>query len=199
MTQATEKKHQENKPKGGEGKRGKHGGEALGDENKLIAQRKQKVAALREAGESPYRNDFLPTHSSGEVRAACAGIEAPETPTMDPLCEERFRIAGRVVEFRSFGKATFAKLQDRAGRLQVYVRRDVVGVEAYAIFKKVEAWDFIAVEGFAFYTKTGELTLLAEKVALLTKAVRPPPSKWEGLKDQETRYRQRYVDLVANP
>ncbi|PID38216.1 MAG: lysine--tRNA ligase [Deltaproteobacteria bacterium] len=169
------------------------------DENKLIEQRKQKVAALREAGENPYRNDFLPTHSSADVRQAVERISPPAEPSMDALIDDRFRIAGRIVEFRSFGKATFAKLLDRGGRQQVYVRRDVVGEDVYKVFKKAEPWDFICVEGYPFYTKTGELTVMAEKVALLTKAVRPPPAKWEGLKDQETRYRQRYVDLVANP
>ena len=169
------------------------------DTNKLIEARKQKVEALREAGQNPYRNDFMPRHKNADVLARYADVEPPAEPSMEPLSEERFRVAGRIVEFRSFGKATFAKLQDRSGRLQVYVRRDVVGTDAYAIFKKAEGWDFVCVEGFAFYTKTGELTLMAEQVVLLTKAVRPPPEKWSGLKDHETRYRQRYVDLVANP
>jgi lysyl-tRNA synthetase class 2 len=168
--------------------------------DRLVEQRRQKVADLRTAGENPYRNDFEPRHTTADVRERFADVAPPEEPSREPqpLSDERFRIAGRIVEFRSFGKATFLKLSDRRGRLQVYVRRDVVGVDAYKLFKKAEAWDFIGVEGFAFYTKTGELTLMAQQVVLLTKALRPPPDKWSGLKDQETRYRQRYVDLVAN-
>lgn len=169
------------------------------DENKLVEQRKSKVAALREAGENPYRNDFLPENKVSEVLDQYQGVEPPEEGGMQPLDDHRFKIAGRIVEFRSFGKATFAKIQDHSGRVQVYVKRDVVGEERYKVFKKAEPWDFIAVKGFAFYTKTKELTIMAEEVVLLTKTVRPPPAKWEGLKDQETRYRQRYVDLVANP
>ncbi len=171
------------------------------DVNRLIQQRQQKVAQLREAGQNPYRNDFRPTHTTAEVRARYEGVTPPvsESREPQPLSEDRFAIAGRVVEHRSFGKAVFVKLLDRGGRLQVYVRKDVVGDAAFELFKKVEPWDFIGARGFAFFTKTGELTLLAQEVVPLTKAVRPPPEKWSGLKDQETRYRQRYVDLVANP
>ena len=169
--------------------------------NHLIRQRQQKVAQLREAGANPYRNDFSPTHTSAQVRARFAGVQPPAAEGKDPvmLSDERFALAGRIVELRSFGKATFVKLADRAGRLQVYVRKDAVGEEAYTLFKRAEGYDVIGARGPAFYTKTGELTLMVEEVVLLTKAVRPPPEKWKGLRDQETRYRQRYVDLVANP
>jgi lysyl-tRNA synthetase, class II len=179
--------------------------------NRLIVERQKKVRELREAGENPYRNDFVVTHTTADVRAAVAAAPAP-TPTaapegeaagkgggVVPLLETRFVIAGRIVEHRSFGKAAFVKLADRSGRLQVYVRKDVVGEAAYAIFKKAEAWDILGARGYPFVTKTGELTLMAEEAVLLTKAVRPPPEKWKGLRDKEVRYRQRYVDLVANP
>ena len=180
---------------------GKAPADAVVDVNRLIQQRQQKVEALREAGANPYANGFSPTHTTGEVLAQFVDATPPEEPSRDPvpLSEQRFAVAGRVVEHRSFGKAAFIKLADRHGRLQVYVRRDAVGVEAYKLFKKAEAWDFVGVRGFTFFTRTGELTLAAEEVTLLTKAVRPPPAKWEGLRDIETRYRQRYVDLVANP
>jgi lysyl-tRNA synthetase class 2 len=166
----------------------------------LIRQRQKKVEEIRAQGGNPYRNDFRPTHTAAEVLARFVGVTpVPAEGAPRPLSEDRFALAGRIVEHRSFGKATFVKLLDRSGRLQVYLRKDVVGEAAYAEFKRAEPWDFLGVSGFAFHTKTGELTLMAEKVVLLTKAVRPPPEKWSGLKDQETRYRQRYVDLVANP
>jgi len=171
------------------------------DVNRLMQQRQLKADQLREAGQNPYRNDFSPTHTTGAVRERYADETPPEggTPDAAPLSDDRFAVAGRIVEHRSFGKASFVKLADRSGRLQVYIRKDRVGEEAYALFKKAESWDFLGARGYAFFTKTGELTLMAEDVVLLTKAVRPPPEKWSGLKDQETRYRQRYVDLVANP
>jgi len=171
------------------------------DVNKLIRQRQQKVDALREGGHNPYRNDFKPTHTSRQVREVFADRRPPAEPSRhpEPLSDERFAVAGRIVEHRSFGKAAFVKVADRHGKLQVFVRRDVVGEDPFAVFKKAEGYDFIGVRGFAFFTKTGELTLMAEDVVLLTKAVRPPPEKWSGLKDKETRYRQRYLDLVANP
>jgi lysyl-tRNA synthetase class 2 len=166
-------------------------------EEELMQQRQKKVEEIRAAGGNPYRNDFRPTHAAAEIARRFAGAQAAEGG--QPLSEERFAIAGRIVEHRSFGKAVFVKLLDRSGGLQVYVRKDVVGEAAYAEFKRAEAWDFLGARGYAFHTKTGELTIMAEEIALLTKAVRPPPEKWSGLKDQELRYRQRYVDLVANP
>ncbi len=181
-------------------KKGKPADEEVVDVNRLMQQRQQKVATLREAGVNPYSNGYAPTHTAGEVLAIFADAEPPEEPSREPqpLSEERFAVAGRAVEFRSFGKAAFIKLADRSDKIQVYVRRDVVGEEAYKIFKKAESWDFLGATGFAFFTRTGELTIMAEQVRLLTKTVRPPPAKWSGLKDRETRYRQRYVDLVAN-
>ena len=169
------------------------------DVNHLIQQRQQKVADLREAGQNPYRNDYPPEHTAAQVHAALAGKTPEDQDGSNPLIEDRFKIAGRIVEHRSFGKAAFVKIADRSGRIQVYVRKNVVGDQAFALFKKAEAYDFIGAKGFCFFTRTGELTLMAEEVVLITKAVRPPPEKWAGLKDKETRYRQRYVDLVANP
>ena len=182
-------------------KKGKPAEEEVVDVNRLILQRQQKMETLRELGANPYSNGYTPTHTAGEVLAMFADVEPPEEASREPqpLSEERFTVAGRAVEFRSFGKAAFVKLADRSGKLQVYIRRDVVGEEAYKVFKKAEAWDFLGARGFAFFTRTGELTIMAEEVRLLTKTVRPPPAKWSGLKDRETRYRQRYVDLVANP
>jgi lysyl-tRNA synthetase class 2 len=166
----------------------------------LMVPRQQKAEELRALGHNPYRNDFRPTHTTREVREAVGALPPADAEGAAPAAAgPRFRVAGRIVEYRGFGKATFVKLADRHERLQVYLRRDVLGDEAYALFKKAESWDVIGVEGYAFVTKTGELTLMAEQCVLLTKTLRPPPEKWSGLKDQETRYRQRYVDLVVNP
>jgi len=108
-------------------------------------------------------------------------------------------LAGRIVSRRDFGKASFLHLQDRCGRLQVYVKRNVVGEDAFALFKQMDIGDFLGVRGRPFRTKTGELTLQARGVRLLGKALRPLPEKWHGLTDVEARYRQRYLDTIANP
>ena len=100
--------------------------------------------------------------------------------------------------FRDFGKSTFVHIQDRKGRIQVYARKDFLKDPDYAVFKKFDTGDIIGVEGKIFKTKTGELTILAEKILLLTKSMRPLPEKWHGLKDVEERYRHRYVDLIVN-
>src|SRR5690349_10422101 len=176
----------------------------MADERELIAERERKVAELRAAGANPYANGFSPSHTMGEVIARFPGIEVPKEPGekgADPpfLAEDRFRIAGRIVAHRGFGKAAFVKLRDRSGELQVHVKLDKVGEATYELFRRMERGDFIGASGPAFVTRTGELTILAESVQVLTKAVRPLPEKWHGLTDVELRYRQRYVDLIVNP
>lgn len=174
---------------------------AIPDVNHLMLERQKKVAELRHRGVNPYRNGFDVKHTTNNVRARFDSLSADQGKLTEgtPLSEDRFTIAGRIVELRNFGKAAFIKIADRAGRLQVYVRKDILGDESFSLLKLIEAYDIVGVTGYAFFTKTGELTLMAEGLVLLTKAVRPPPEKWSGLKDQETRYRQRYVDLIANP
>src|SRR5215207_3621644 len=178
----------------------------MADERELIAERERKVAELRAAGRNPYANGFAPTHTAGEVLARFVGAAPPAQPADAPkgadpplLAEDRFTIAGRIIAHRGFGKATFVKLADRTGELQVYVKKDKVGEANYDVFKKLERGDFIGATGPAFITKTGELTLMAESFEVLTKAIRPLPEKWHGLQDVELRYRQRYVDLIVNP
>ncbi|MDB4982608.1 MAG: lysyl-tRNA ligase [Myxococcales bacterium] len=178
----------------------------MADERELIAEREKKVAALRAQGVNPYANGFVPTHTTGEVVAKLAGATLPVVegtpvkgapPTL--LSEERFAVAGRIVQMRDFGKATFVKLADRGGELQVWMRKDLVGDAAWDIWKHAERGDYMGAVGGATITKTGELTLVAETFRLLTKSTRPLPEKFHGLSDQEIRYRQRYVDLVVNP
>jgi lysyl-tRNA synthetase, class II len=199
----------------------------MADERELIAERERKVAELRAAGRNPYANGWQPTHLTAdlltrfapELAEAAAAAQAPkgadkpagksgEKPadksgdrSAEPamLSPDRFAIAGRIVAHRGFGKATFVKLRDRGGELQVYVKKDVLGESDYELFRKMERGDFIGARGPAFITRTGELTILCESFEVLTKATRPLPEKWHGLQDQELRYRQRYVDLIVNP
>jgi lysyl-tRNA synthetase, class II len=161
----------------------------------LTAQRLEKVRALRAAGVNPYPNDFQPTHTTAEILSAHEHAGAEDLASL----AERHAVAGRLVAIRSFGKAAFVKLQDRTGQLQVYVKRDVVGEEAFGVFQQADVGDFLGAAGQLFRTRTGELTLEAAQIRLLTKSLRPLPEKWHGLTDKETRYRQRYVDLIVNP
>ena len=160
-------------------------------ENEQVARRREKLAALRAAG-NPYPNDFRPTASTAEVRAECEGLDE------DALGSRRYRIAGRMMTRRIMGKASFAHLQDGAGRLQLYVRRDDLPEGAYQAFRRWDIGDVIGVEGVAFRTRTGELSLRVESLRPLAKALRPLPEKFHGLTDRETRYRRRYLDLIMN-
>ncbi|ABK43550.1 lysyl-tRNA synthetase [Magnetococcus marinus MC-1] len=164
------------------------------EENQQIAARKVKLEALREAGVNPYPSGFKPDIDLASVSRA-NGNE------MDPATLERVsvKVAGRIMLLRNFGKLTFATLQDESGRLQISAQRDVVGAELYStVFRKIEVGDILGVEGHLFRTKVGELTVQVERFELLSKAVRPLPEKFHGLEDVETRYRQRYVDLIVN-
>jgi lysyl-tRNA synthetase, class II len=165
------------------------------DENDLIAARRLKLDALRAAGEEPYANDFRPSHTTGEVVAQFGGLSAEQLAATSsaPLA-----IAGRMVAKRDFGKASFLHVLDRDGRLQAYVKRDTLGDEGFAHFKQADVGDIVGVVGTPFRTRTNELTLEARQFRVLAKALRPLPEKWHGLTDVEARYRQRYLDLIAN-
>jgi lysyl-tRNA synthetase class 2 len=168
----------------------------MSDERELIAERERKVDELRQAGQNPYANDFAPQHTTGEVRAWFAAGGAPATgEATEPV---RFSVAGRIVALRSFGKAAFAKLRDRSGEIQIWIKQDVVGEKIFALWRSMERGDFVGAVGPALLTKTGEQTVLAERLHVLTKATRPLPEKWHGLQDMEIRYRQRYLDLIVN-
>ncbi len=164
------------------------------DASDLIAARRRKLEELRHRGVDPYPNRFRPSHTAQEVldRYQSVSRESLESGA------DVVRLAGRVVGLRDFGRASFLHLQDRSGRIQAYVKRDAVGEEAFAIFKSVDLGDFLGIEGRPFRTKTNELTVEVQRLELLTKSLRPLPEKWHGLTDTEARYRQRYLDLVAN-
>jgi lysyl-tRNA synthetase class 2 len=165
------------------------------ESNDLVQQRRAKAAELRAQGQNPYANDFPVSHTAGEVQAAHADQDAPDLEG----CGRHYAVGGRIMARRDFGKAAFIQLQDRSGRLQVYVGRDQVGEESFEQFRKLDLGDIVGVSGTPFRTKTGELSLRAESLRLLTKSLQPLPEKWHGLTDVETRYRQRYLDLIVNP
>jgi len=163
------------------------------DENKLIAERRGKLDALRKQGNA-FPNDFRRNATAGELQQT---FHAHEN---DALAEDQIQVSvsGRMMAKRVMGKASFVKLQDRSGQIQLRLERDRLAEGVYQAFKKWDVGDIVGAQGVLMRTKTGELTVLADNVRLLTKSLRPLPEKWAGLSDQETRYRQRYVDLIIN-
>ncbi len=163
--------------------------------NELLQQRRAKIETYREAGVNPFANDFKVTHTTGQVQEAHAADDKEKLES----CETEYRIGGRIMARRDFGKAAFLQLQDGAGRLQVYVAKNQVGDQAFEQFKRFDIGDLVGICGVPFRTKTDELSLRAGVIRLLTKSLLPLPEKWHGLTDVETRYRQRYLDLIVNP
>ena len=163
------------------------------ESNDLMRQRKEKVNEIREAGINPYPHQYKPTHSTSLIHKQFE--EADATPDE----KNKVTIAGRIMTKRDHGKSSFAHLQDSEGQIQIYIRRDNVGQDSYQIYRKFDVGDIIGVSGVVFRTRTGELTILADTVELLSKSIRPLPEKWHGLQDKQTRYRQRYADLIMNP
>jgi len=168
------------------------------DENQLIAERREKLKAIRQQeaeGKGPaFPNDFKPGDRAADLFAAHAGQTAEGLLTQGSTA----KIAGRMMLKRVMGKASFATLQDSTGRIQIYVKRDEVGEEIYEQFKHWDLGDIVAAEGTVFKTKTGELSIQASSVRLLTKSLRPMPDKFHGVADQEVKYRQRYIDLMTD-
>ncbi|MCL4315830.1 MAG: lysine--tRNA ligase [Gammaproteobacteria bacterium] len=162
------------------------------DESAEIAQRRAKLAALREKGD-PFPVDFRRNVLAGELHAEY-GEKDNVTLEVQPV---RVKIAGRMMAKRVMGKASFAQLQDMSGRIQLFVQRDTLN-EVYEEFKRWDVGDILGAEGVLFKTRTGELSVRVDDIRLLTKALRPLPEKFHGLVDQETRYRQRYLDLIMN-
>ncbi|HMD61823.1 MAG TPA: lysine--tRNA ligase [Opitutaceae bacterium] len=153
------------------------------------AVRRRKLDELRAAGVDPFRTEFDATHFSGDALNAYVDGRDDEIPVS---------VAGRLVTIRDMGKSQFAKILDQQGEIQLYVKKDVVGDDAYAAYKKLDLGDIIGAKGKLFRTKSGEVTVRVASWALLAKALRPLPEKWHGLVDPEQVYRQRYLDLVVN-
>ena len=162
--------------------------------SELLQIRRDKLDALREAGKDPFEiTKYDVTAYSGDIKANFVDPPEGEESTVT------VSMAGRIMSKRGMGKASFADLQDKQGRIQLYVRKDMVGEEAYADFKKWDIGDIIGVTGVVFRTHMGEISVRATSVVLLAKSLLPLPEKFHGLKDPELRYRQRYVDLIMNP
>jgi lysyl-tRNA synthetase class 2 len=160
-----------------------------------IEVRRQKLAKIQSAGQALYPNDFKPTHTPSQIIDQFGQVndEALARAPRD------IRLAGRIMAIRRMGKASFFHIQQGGARLQVYAQRDLLGDEGYSLFQCFDVGDIVAVSGHLFRTRTQELTVQADGLRLLAKCLRPLPEKWHGLADVETRYRQRYVDLMVNP
>ncbi|HMV65000.1 MAG TPA: OB-fold nucleic acid binding domain-containing protein, partial [Rhodocyclaceae bacterium] len=163
------------------------------DENHLIAERRQKLAEWRATGKA-FPNDFARENTAGKLDEVYGEKSAEELEAL-PV---EVKVAGRIMLKRVMGKASFATIQDLSGRIQLYVTRDGVGEDVYAQFKHWDIGDIVGTVGTLFRTKTGELSVKSTELRLLTKSLRPLPDKFHGLADVETKYRQRYVDLIMS-
>ena len=158
------------------------------DINQLLQIRREKLTNLQEAGKNPFViTKYDVTHHSTDIKE-----------NFEELEEKTVRIAGRLMSKRVMGKASFCNVQDLPGNIQVYVARDSIGEESYADFKKYDVGDIVGIEGFVFKTKTGEISVHANAVTLLSKSLQILPEKFHGLTNTDIRYRQRYTDLIMN-
>ena len=186
--------------------------EPVQDINILKKDRLDKLAGLRELGKDPFEitkfdvtghaADYKAEYEAreAEVIAAAGGDEEKLNASLEALHETNIRIAGRIMSWRDMGKANFIDVRDASDRIQVYVRSNDIGADLFKEFKKKwDIGDIIGVEGFVFRTRKGEISIHARKIVLLSKSLLPLPEKWHGLKDTDTRYRQRYLDLIINP
>jgi lysyl-tRNA synthetase class 2 len=162
--------------------------------NELIEQRIKKLAELRQSGIEPFGSSFYAEDHASELLNKFGSVEKEALEANPVSCS----LAGRIISMRDFGKAAFAHIQDTTGKIQVYFKKDMLG-EKQIIVKKLDIGDIIGLKGKLFRTKTNELTVEVNDIVFLTKSLKPLPEKWHGLKDIETRYRQRYVDLIVNP
>ena len=160
--------------------------ESLSEQRKI---RREKLKTLQEAGRNPFLEERW------DVTAHSMDIK----DNFEAMEDQEVSCAGRIMAFRQMGKASFIDIQDKQGRIQVFVSRDAIGADEYKFFKTYDIGDILGIEGTVFKTKTGEVSIRASRIVLLSKSIQVLPNKWQGLKDQDARYRQRYVDLIINP
>jgi len=165
------------------------------EESELLKKRKEKIASLKEQGIDLYVNDVQVKDTTASILSKCQDMDNEALAGLT----ERFSIAGRLMAVRDFGKGAFISVQDRKGRLQGLISRNILGEDVFNLFKRCDVGDIIYLAGRLMKTRTGELTIEAAEFRLLSKSVRPLPEKWHGLTDIETRYRQRHLDLIVNP
>ncbi|NLM98119.1 MAG: lysine--tRNA ligase [Halanaerobiaceae bacterium] len=162
--------------------------EHVEDLNKLMIQRRQKIEEMQKMNIKPYGKKYKTSHHTADIVENFADLEG-----------EQVSLMGRIMALRTHGKASFADLMDMKGRIQLYVKVDMVGEEKYNFFNTLDIGDIIGVSGIVFKTRSGQISIRVEDFRFMSKSLRPLPEKWHGLKDKETRYRQRYVDLIVNP
>ncbi|KJR98828.1 MAG: lysine--tRNA ligase [Desulfobulbaceae bacterium BRH_c16a] len=167
----------------------------MSEENQTLAQRKEKAESLAALGVNLYINSFKPVHAIQELLPVGLGLVAQD---VDPAGTV-YSVAGRIMTMRKFGKAAFCTVADTSGQIQIHVKLDLLGEEIFETFKKWDIGDIVGVTGTLFKTKVGELSVQARSIVMISKSLRPLPDKWHGLTDVETRYRQRYVDLIVTP
>ena len=170
-------------------------GRIMSNDNQLLRQRREKADSLAELGVNLYSNSFKPKDAIADLLPKESLLEPQQTEEGGQI----YSIAGRIMAMRKFGKAAFFTIADSSGMLQVYIRKDTIGDHQFSIFTKWDLGDIVGAEGHLFKTKTGELSIHARSITTISKALRPLPDKWHGLSDIETRYRQRYVDLIVTP
>jgi lysyl-tRNA synthetase class 2 len=158
----------------------------------IIEKRREKLSELKDNDINLFPNNFIVSHTVKDLRDA---IEKSQHSIKEAAV---FIVAGRMMAINHFGRASFIRFRDRTGQFQAYIRKDKIGKQAYDIFKKLDIGDFVGLRGGVFKTRTGEWTVMADELKLITKAIRPLPEKFHGLKDPEKRYRQRYIDLIMN-
>ena len=167
----------------------------MSQDNQTLKQRREKAESLEKLGVNLYSNSFTPANAIEELLPKGDSLEAQETEPGG----NSYSIAGRIMAMRKFGKAAFCHITDKTGRIQIYLKKDKLGDETFTAFKKWDIGDIVGINGTLFKTKVGELSVAAADVTMISKSLRPLPEKWHGLTDVETRYRQRYVDLIVTP
>jgi len=167
--------------------------EATGREKQIIGERIKKIAMLRKEGINPYAYKF-----EGK-RDYSVDLKKEFVKLKEEEYGKKVRVAGRIMIKRAMGKIAFAKLQDLKGDIQIVFQKGETPEDVFKFFKKVDTGDIVGIEGKVFRTQRGELSVMAQKLVILTKAILPLPEKWHGLKDKEERYRKRYLDLIMNP